>query len=299
VNALVPFEIIRAEALLGEGIVWDSRRDVLWWTDIQRNALHRFDWTTGSVQILETPDRVGSFGLIADSERLITAFASGIALYDAHQKSVAWLARPDGIVPGLRFNDGRVDRQGRFWVGTMVESPAGAATACLYSIDGNAGLRCHVRGVRISNGLCVSPDGTRLYFADSPTRTISVYELVEPEGTLRAPRIFARTPDGAFPDGAASCATRRTVASTGRSACRHVNRAASALLAPSSTSCASRRRASISMPQRCTPSRTRATYSCIAPVPKAWPNPSTRHEFSCAGPEPDVRRRSVTIRTSR
>jgi L-arabinonolactonase len=203
VNQLVPIEIIRAEALLGEGIIWDSRREVLWWTDIQRKTLHHYDWATGTMRILETPERVGSFGFVADSERLITAFASGIALYDAHQKTVTWLARPDGIVPGLRFNDGRVDRQGRFWSGTMVESPAGAATGCLYSIDGSAGLRCHVRDVRISNGLCVSPDGTRLYFADSPTCTIWVYDLIEPEGILRSPRIFARTPDGASPDGAA------------------------------------------------------------------------------------------------
>jgi L-arabinonolactonase len=202
-DALVPIEIIRAHALLGEGIVWDSRRDKLWWTDIQGKALHRYDWAPGTLQILDVPDRVGSFGFVAGSERLVAAFSGGIALYDVHQQLVTWLARPDGVAPGLRFNDGRVDRRGRFWTGTMVESPADAATACLYSIGGSAGLRCHVRGVRISNGLCVSPDGTRLYFADSSTRTIWVYELVEPEGTLRSPRIFARTPDGAFPDGAA------------------------------------------------------------------------------------------------
>jgi L-arabinonolactonase len=76
VNELVPIEIIRAEALLGEGIVWDSRREVLWWTDIQLKTLHRYDWATGTMRILETPERVGSFGFVADSERLITAFAS-------------------------------------------------------------------------------------------------------------------------------------------------------------------------------------------------------------------------------
>ncbi|MGH8262503.1 MAG: SMP-30/gluconolactonase/LRE family protein, partial [Steroidobacteraceae bacterium] len=72
----------------------------------------------------------------------------------------------------------------------------------LYSVDASRAVRCHVRGVRISNSLCTSPDGKLLYFADSPTRTIWVYDLVEPEGTLAGRRIFAQTPEGIAPDGA-------------------------------------------------------------------------------------------------
>jgi L-arabinonolactonase len=203
VATLTPIDIFRVGNILGEGILWDSRREVLWWTDIQGRRLHRYEWTHGTTQILDTPERVGSFGLVAGSEKLIAAFASGIALYDAHQQSVAWLARPETLNLGTRFNDGRVDRRGRFWSGTMVEGDERAASGCLYSIDAGGEARCHVRGVRISNGLCTSPDGTQLYFADSSTRTISVYELIEPEGVLGTPRLFARTPDGAFPDGAA------------------------------------------------------------------------------------------------
>jgi sugar lactone lactonase YvrE len=201
-TAQTPFDIIRAENLLGEGIVWDSRRHVLWWTDIHSKMLLRYDWAQGALQALTTPDRVGSFGFIAGSEQLITAFAGGIARYDPHLKSVTWLARPDEVASGVRFNDGRVDHQGRFWTGTMVEGAGEPAAGCLYSFDGSQGLRCHVRNVKISNGLCVSPDGARLYFADSPTRAIWVYDLNQSEGTLQTPRIFARTPPGAFPDGA-------------------------------------------------------------------------------------------------
>ena len=85
----------------------------------------------------------------------------------------------------------------------MVERNQLVASGCLYSIDATGEARCHVRGVRIANGLCFSPDGTQLYFADSPMRTIRVYELIEPEGVLGTPRLFAQTPEGAFPDGAA------------------------------------------------------------------------------------------------
>ena len=202
-GTLTPIHIFSVANILGEGILWDSRREALWWTDIQGRRLHRYDWTHGTMRLLDTPERVGSFGLVAGSEKLVAAFASGIALYDTHQQSVAWLGLPEGLEPGIRFNDGRVDRCGRFWSGTMVEDEQLAASGCLYCIDGTGEARRHVRGVRISNGLCISPDGTQLYFTDSPTRTIRVYELIEPEGVLGTPRLFAQTPDGAFPDGAA------------------------------------------------------------------------------------------------
>jgi sugar lactone lactonase YvrE len=203
VTAMKPVDILSARNIVGEGILWDSRRGLLWWTDIQGRELYQYDWTDAAIRVLDTPERVGSFGFVAGSDRLITAFASGIALYDAYERTVEWLARPDSIIPGIRFNDGRVDRRGRFWSGTMVEDAQCTASGSLYSVDGTAEIRCHVRGIRISNGLCMSPDGTRLYFADSPTRTIFVYEVIEPEGSLGPRQVFAHTPDGAQPDGAA------------------------------------------------------------------------------------------------
>ncbi|MEP6547013.1 MAG: SMP-30/gluconolactonase/LRE family protein [Gammaproteobacteria bacterium] len=201
-SALSPIDVLKVGNIVGEGILWDSRRALLWWTDIQAGVLHRYDWSSGKMQILDAPERIGSFGLVADSEDLIAAFASGIALYHPQRQSVDWLARPDAIVPGIRFNDGRVDRRGRFWCGTMVEGEQTALRGCLYSMGSGRVLRSQLEGVRISNGLCVSPDGTQLYFADSPTRTIGAYELLEPEGILGRHRIFAQTPEGAFPDGA-------------------------------------------------------------------------------------------------
>jgi sugar lactone lactonase YvrE len=197
-----PAAIFASRNILGEGILWDSRRQRLCWTDIQGHELYRYNWAAGEMEVFDTPERIGSFGLIADDDRLITAFSSGIALYDAPTGTIEWLARPEEIVAGIRFNDGRVDRRGRFWSGTMVEDEECPAKGCLYSMDSRNGLRRHVRDVRISNGICTSPDGKRLYFADSPTRTIFVYELNEPQGVLGPQRVFATTPAGAVPDGA-------------------------------------------------------------------------------------------------
>lgn len=197
-----PTGILRAGNILGEGISWDARTDQLWWTDIQGRHLHRYDWGQESLSVYDTPERVGSFGFVSGSQQLIVAFASGIALYDVAAQEVEWIARPAEVAAGVRFNDGRVDRHGRFWCGTMVEGKQAGADACLYSVGRGGIVRCHLRGVRIANGLCVSPDGKLLYFADSPTRTIHVYDLIEPDGLLGNRRIFAHTEDGAFPDGA-------------------------------------------------------------------------------------------------
>ncbi|HLZ96507.1 MAG TPA: SMP-30/gluconolactonase/LRE family protein [Steroidobacteraceae bacterium] len=202
-TTLLPIDVFRVANIVGEGILWDARRQALWWTDIQGRRLHRFDWVHATLDAVDTPDRVGSFGLIAGSDRLIAAFASGIALYDVDRQSVDWLPQQPALAAGVRFNDGRVDRRGRFWTGTMVEGGRGGASACLYSVDGSGAVTCQARGIRISNGLCHSPDGKRLYFADSPTRTIFEYELLEPQGVLGPRRVFAQTPEGAFPDGAA------------------------------------------------------------------------------------------------
>ena len=199
----IPDDILPVQNILGEGILWDSRRGCLWWTDIQARRLLRYDWALGDLQTLETPDRVGSFGLVAESDRLIVAFAAGIALYEPSRRSVDWLHRPEPPVHGVRFNDGRVDRRGRFWTGTMVETDPPHASACLYSVHAAGSARCHLRNLRISNGLCVSPDGRLLYLTDSPTREISVCALIEPEGILGERRLFAHTPEGAYPDGAA------------------------------------------------------------------------------------------------
>jgi L-arabinonolactonase len=199
---LQPVDILRVGNTLGEGISWHAGQQALWWTDILSCRLYRYVPATGSLQSFATPERLCSFGFIADSEQLITAFASGIALYDPQTKQVDWRARPEEVTAGVRFNDGRVDRQGRFWAGSMVEDGKPPARGCLYSLGRTGAAHSHIQGIRISNGLCFSPEGARLYFTDSPTRLISVYELVEPEGTLVGRRPFAEIPEGASPDGA-------------------------------------------------------------------------------------------------
>jgi L-arabinonolactonase len=197
-----PVDIIRVGNTLGEGVSWHHETQTLWWTDIQERRLHRYDFERRTTATFSTPQRLTSFGFIAGSTKLIAAFESGIGLYEPGSTEISWLHRPDFQTPGLRFNDGRVDRQGRFWAGTMVEGSASAAAGSLHSIDKMGRFGTHATNISISNGICWSPDGSRFYFADSPTRTIFAYDFDGIAGTISNRRVFAHTPEGAYPDGA-------------------------------------------------------------------------------------------------
>jgi len=195
-------DIIPAGNTLGEGILWDAGRGSLWWTDIQQRKLHRRDLANGKTEMFRTPERLTSFGLIEGSCDLIAAFESGIAYYDPQSGSVDWQYRPKFDHPSIRFNDGRVDRQGRFWCGTMMERENERALGALFCLDDAGEPSVHLRGVSISNGICWGPDSKTFYFADSPKRTIFAFDFDADSTTLSNQRVFAQTPDGAYPDGA-------------------------------------------------------------------------------------------------
>jgi L-arabinonolactonase len=197
-----PDAIIRAANVLGEGVLWDDGAATLWWTDIQSRELLRFDWTTQTLKRTALPHRLGSFGLIEASGDIIAAFDSGIALYHPDEATLQWISRPAADLPQLRFNDGRMDRQGRFWTGTMIEGKSAGAEATLYCVNTQGATVEHQRGLRITNGICFSPDGGTLYLADSPRTVIYRYDLDRDTGTPHDRRVFAHTTGGAVPDGA-------------------------------------------------------------------------------------------------
>jgi len=192
-------DIIHVGNTLGEGVMWDDLQQLLWWTDIQERRLYRYDPNRGELKHYLLPQRLGSFGFVENSERLIAAFESGFALYDPPSGALEWVARPEHAGPNMRFNDGRVDRQGRFWAGSMTEGEA-EPRGRLYCLT-RSQARAHLSDIAIANSICFSADGRYLYFADTPQRAIRRYELDPCEGTLSNGHIFARTPEGSFPDG--------------------------------------------------------------------------------------------------
>ncbi len=194
-------DVIPVRNTLGEGVLWDGLTRRLWWTDIQEKHLHRYDPATKHVETLDLPERLGSFGFVQGGHRLIAAFESGIALFDPETRACEWLFRPEPREAGVRFNDGRVDRQGRFWAGTMVEGGPGQ-NGKLYCVDRMGRVQQRAGGIGISNGIAWSPDSSRFYFADSTLGTIFAYGFHAASGAITGRRVFAKTPEGVSPDGA-------------------------------------------------------------------------------------------------
>lgn len=198
-------DIFETKDTLGEGPLWNPRDGRLWWTDIPERRLRRLDPATRAIDDLAMPERVGSFAFVdGRPEVLLVAFGTGLAFYAPGNGAFDWLARPEAIGSGRRFNDGRTDRQGRFWAGTMVEhtGDAGPDSARLWRLDGAGTLVPCEDGIAVSNGLAVSLDGKTLYFADSPKQKIFAYDLDPETGVLSGKRVFAEIERG-YPDGAA------------------------------------------------------------------------------------------------
>jgi sugar lactone lactonase YvrE len=183
--------------VLGEGAIWDVEEQALYWVDIRSRLIRRSSGGTIEAETWPVPDLVSCLALRRGGGGLILAMRNGIAFWTPKSGVNAIVAHGGG--EHIRFNDGRCDPQGRFWAGTMHDvdrSPVGT----LFRYDGT--LSAVLNGIRIPNTLCWSPDGRRMYFADSESRAIQAYDFDPPTGAVGEGRVFARVEPPAVPDGA-------------------------------------------------------------------------------------------------
>jgi sugar lactone lactonase YvrE len=182
---------------LGEGALWCPLEQRLWWIDIQKPTLWRWQ-PGGAVQHWPLPKPPGSFALRKDGGFLF-AFRSGLATLDKPGAEVKWLP---GLEPGdERFNDGKCDRAGRFWAGTM-DRKLGSPIGRLYRVGTDFKVEPMDRGFTISNGIGWSPDDRTMYFTDTPSRRIYRYDFDAASGTIANRRVFVEVDPGhGGPDG--------------------------------------------------------------------------------------------------
>jgi len=185
--------------ILGECPLWDEREQALYWVDIRAPAIRRFTFVTGRIESWAMPGPVGSIAL-AEVGHLLVALPDRLAYWKIGTDQFETLAVPH-LISGHRFNDGRCDRQGRFWVGTM-HNETRAPEGVLYRLEKET-LEPVLSGIRIPNSLSFSPDGCTMYFADSLEYTISAYDYDPATGGLGTKTKLAETKPPAFPDGSA------------------------------------------------------------------------------------------------
>ena len=196
-------------AQLGEGPMWLAKEESLWYCDIPAHRLYRFRPATGELRHWQFHTDVGSAAPCADGT-LVLALRDGIWHFDPSTDSRRQIAIAPYDTGTRRFNDGKCDPAGRFWVGSMDEQrrPAAAALYCLEQ----GRLAERQGGITISNGLAWSPDATTMYWSDTTAHTVWAFDYDLASGSMSNRRVFARFPAkgadglegyGGRPDGAA------------------------------------------------------------------------------------------------
>jgi sugar lactone lactonase YvrE len=184
--------VSEASAVLGEGPYWVPEDSALLWVDIPNGQLFRTEFPSGATQSMSLGAVSAAFPALGGG--ILTAGDNRLMLHTPPAAAGdTWVSRTIAEVPareGIRFNDASVDPAGRIWVGSMhiAESePLGT----LYRLDPGRVLTPVLKGVTVSNGIGWSPDGSRMYYADSPLRQIDVFDYDPATGEAFQRRAFA------------------------------------------------------------------------------------------------------------
>jgi sugar lactone lactonase YvrE len=192
--------VLEAQAALGEGPLWCAESGLLYWVDILAGQVRRFDPASKTDRFVQFDGTVGAVAL-EEHGGLLVALGRSLVRSDSEGQVLEVLASADEHLPTNRFNDGKCDRLGRFWVGSM-DMQESSPTGSLYCLDLDRSLRSVLPEVTIGNGLGWSPSGDVMYFTDSPLRTIYSMDFDGVTGRVGPKRTFAMVdPDRGFPDG--------------------------------------------------------------------------------------------------
>ena len=201
---------VASAALLGESPVWHPREAALYYADIPGRRLQRFDPASGDLRHWAFDTEVASFAPRLDGT-LLLAMRDGLWVFDPASGERSRVAEPPYDPAHERFNDGKCDPLGRFWVGTIYE-PRDPALASLHCFA-NGTLTREAEGFTTVNGLAWSPNGRTMHWSDTKAHTIYAADFDMGSGTLSNRRVFAsfplKQPDqdldtyGGRPDGAA------------------------------------------------------------------------------------------------
>jgi sugar lactone lactonase YvrE len=180
--------ILEANAVLGEGSLWDPRNNCLYWVDILDRMVNIYDPVTGTNRAIEVPQDVGT--VVSDSAgNLMLALRDGFARLDIDTGDVVMVAEQKA--EGIRFNDGKCDPAGRFWAGTMAYDMTDGAAA-LYCLDTNFTVRQMIDDVTISNGLVWTSDARDFYYIDTPTFEVAAFDYDIDTGNISNRRVVIK-----------------------------------------------------------------------------------------------------------
>lgn len=185
-------------AVLGEGPVWVARETALYWLDIKGLKIFRLS-DDGQFEEWATPLRVGSLAP-RKSGGFIGGTEGGIAFIDPAADRFELVAKPEENLPDNRFNDGKVDRRGRFWAGSMDDTEQ-HSTGTLYCVGPDLSWEAVDGEYKVTNGPAFSPSGDIMYHNDSARQVVYAFDM-DSSGRPGGRRVFMQFgPGDGYPDG--------------------------------------------------------------------------------------------------
>ena len=198
-----PESILKAGNVIGEGPRWNGAEQRLYWVDfIENQNIHSFHPATQELRTYATEAPVTALGFRRTGD-LIVATQGQIAAFNLATKKLSSVISVEER-PSMRLNDGSVDREGRFWVGSMHTEKQQEPHGSLYRFDPDGSVHTMDAGFTVSNGLGWSPDQRTFYFIDTFRRVVNAYDYSAPAGSIGNRRVFAHTQESdGYPDGLA------------------------------------------------------------------------------------------------
>ncbi|HVJ83358.1 MAG TPA: SMP-30/gluconolactonase/LRE family protein, partial [Planctomycetia bacterium] len=183
--------VVDVKTTLGEGPLWDVEQQRLYWIDAAGMRVFRATAQGSEIRAWDVPSRVGSIAIRKDGKGAICSLAKGFHALDFETGECPLIAEIEPDRPTNWINDGKVDRRGRFFAGTMDSQEAGPFGA-LYRLDPDFTVTQVETGIIVSNGPCWSPEDKTFYFADSWSGELWAYDYDVDNGTISNRRTFAK-----------------------------------------------------------------------------------------------------------
>jgi sugar lactone lactonase YvrE len=192
--------VVPHRCLVGEGPVWDPKRKAICWLDIIDGDIHECIPGEGKFRSIRVNQMIGSFAVCKNGGS-IAGLKHGVGFIDRETGKTDIFADPESDLPENRFNEGKCDPAGRFWVGTMAHSFA-TGVGSLYRVDNDKTITKQIPGVTISNGIAWSADHKTMYYIDTLTTQVVAFNYDKASGAINDKRIVIQIPEGeGRPDG--------------------------------------------------------------------------------------------------
>jgi sugar lactone lactonase YvrE len=198
---------VDAKCTIGEGPVWDTEAQTLYWVDLLENRIHALEASSGRLSSLDVGQNTGCV-VPRSKGGLVAALQHGFFTIDLGSGTLKPIHDPEADKPENRFNDGKCDSRGRLWAGTMskkLDSGSGDSgpVGSLYCLEPDGKVSRKIADITLSNGLGWSPDDRLFYYIDSTTYTVAAYDFEPSTGRISGRRVVVRLPAnyGGMPDG--------------------------------------------------------------------------------------------------